>query len=147
MSPSCTHWPDSKWILATVPGRSALIVTPWIAATVPITSSVDGHVSFCAVIVVTAVGGGWKLAPCAIAVWIWRNFTNPKLPRRTTTTTSMNNIRFSMIKPIRKTNESPQKRFELPTKLYKLRFRTGLQDSGEDGTQKNVTNCLSFGVA
>ena len=51
-----------------MPGRSALTVTPCTAATVPIALSVAGHSSSAATIVVTASGGGWNAAPCAIAV-------------------------------------------------------------------------------
>ena len=43
---------------STVPGRSALTVTPWTAATVPMALSVAGHSSCRATIVVTASGGG-----------------------------------------------------------------------------------------
>ena len=53
---------------STVPGRSALTVTPWTAATVPMALSVAGHVVPVATIVVTASGGGWNAAPSAIAV-------------------------------------------------------------------------------
>ena len=53
---------------STMPGRSALTVTPWTAAIVPMTLSVDGQSSCCATMVVTASGGGWKAAPSAIAV-------------------------------------------------------------------------------
>ena len=41
-------------------------------------ASVAGQSSCCATMVVTASGGGWKDAPCAMAVWIWRNFTKPR---------------------------------------------------------------------
>ena len=40
------------------PGRSALTVTPWTAAIVPITLRAAGQRSCCATIVVTASGGG-----------------------------------------------------------------------------------------
>ena len=52
---------------STTPGRSALTVTPRTAATVPIAVNVDGQSSWLATIVVTASGGGWNAAPCAIA--------------------------------------------------------------------------------
>jgi hypothetical protein len=44
-SPSFTAVPDSKAILSTVPGRSALTVTPWTAATVPIELKLADHSS------------------------------------------------------------------------------------------------------
>ena len=44
--------------LATMPGRSALTVTPWTAAAVPMAFSVAGQYSFRATMVVTASGGG-----------------------------------------------------------------------------------------
>ena len=53
---------------STVPDRSALTMTPCTAATDPIALSVSGHSTCCATIVVTASGGGWNDAPCAIAV-------------------------------------------------------------------------------
>ena len=76
--PARTACPESNAIRSTVPGRSALTVTPCTAAIVPIALSVAGHVSCCATMVVTASGGGWNAAPCAIAVWICWNFTNPR---------------------------------------------------------------------
>ena len=45
-------------MLSTVPGKSALTVTPCTAAIVPIALSVAGHSSAAATIVVTASGGG-----------------------------------------------------------------------------------------
>ena len=57
-SPARTACPDSKRIRSTVPGRSALTVTPCTAAIVPMTFSVAGHSSCCATMVVTASGGG-----------------------------------------------------------------------------------------
>ena len=77
-SPARTACPDSNAIRSTVPGRSALTVTPCTAAAVPIALNVAGHSSCSATMVVTASGGGWNAAPCAIAVWICWNFTKPK---------------------------------------------------------------------
>ena len=53
---------------STVPDKSALTRTPCTAATEPITLSVCGHSDCSTTIVVTASGGGWNAAPCAIAV-------------------------------------------------------------------------------
>jgi hypothetical protein len=47
-------------ILATVPGKSALTVTPCTASIVPTTLSVVGQVVCFATAVVTASGGGWN---------------------------------------------------------------------------------------
>jgi len=60
-------------MLSTMPGRSALTVTPWTATTVPIGRSVAGQRSRLATIVVTASGGGCHDAPWAIAALICRN--------------------------------------------------------------------------
>ena len=49
---------------STMPGKSALTVTPCTAATVPIALSVAGHSSRWATIVVTASGGGCIAANC-----------------------------------------------------------------------------------
>src|SRR6266567_696710 len=87
-----------------VPGRSALTVTPSIAAAVPITDNVEGQVSFCATTVVTAVGGGWKLAPWAMAASTWRNFANPRPPIRPASTTNIKTIRFAIRSPNLKQN-------------------------------------------
>src|SRR5260370_41494839 len=81
MSPSCTGLPESKLIRATVPGRSALTVTPWTASMVPITDMVEGHCSRLVTTLVTASGGGWKAEACT-ADSICRNLTKPKPPRR-----------------------------------------------------------------
>src|SRR5206468_4925456 len=72
-----TGVPDSKATSATMPGRSALTVTPCAGATVPIVFSVAGHTSCRATRVVTASGGGWNDAAWAAAPWIWWNFTEP----------------------------------------------------------------------
>ena len=46
--------------------------------------------------VVTASGGGWKDEPCAMAVWIWRNFTKPRAPTNRAMTANIRIIRFAM---------------------------------------------------
>ena len=43
MSPSLTGLPESNAMRSTMPGRSALTVTPWTAATVPMALSVAGQ--------------------------------------------------------------------------------------------------------
>ena len=55
-------------MLSTVPGRSALTVTPCTAAIVPIAFNVAGQSPAAATIVVTASGGGWNAAAWPIAV-------------------------------------------------------------------------------
>ena len=95
-SPAFTALPESKAMRATVPGRSALTVTPCTAAAVPMTFRVAGHFSCFATIVVTAVGGGWKPAPCATAVLICLNFTKPRPPSSVAATASIRIIRFAM---------------------------------------------------
>jgi hypothetical protein len=77
-------------------GRSALTVTPWIAAAVPITDSVEGHVSRLTTTVVTAVGGGWKLAPMAMAASTCRNLANPRPPNIAAIITKVRISRFAM---------------------------------------------------
>src|SRR5687768_158249 len=81
---------------STVPGRSALTVTPCTAAIVPIALNVAGHSSCCATTVVTASGGGWKAAPCAIAVWICWNLTTPSPATITSVAVSITIIRFNI---------------------------------------------------
>src|SRR3954466_14541072 len=81
---------------STVPGRSALTVTPWTAATVPIAVSVAGHSSSAAAIVVTASGGGWKAAAWPIAVCTCLNFTNPSAATIITVATIVTAMRFAM---------------------------------------------------
>src|SRR5687768_11691974 len=81
---------------STVPGRSALTVTPCTAAIVPIAFNVAGHSSCCATTVVTASGGGWKAAPCAMAVWICWNLTKPSPATITSVTVSITIIRFNI---------------------------------------------------
>src|SRR5436305_3524086 len=76
------------------PGRSALMVTPWTAVTVPRAFTVDGHCSCRAVAVVTASGGGWKLACAAMPPLIWRALTTPSAPRRAPTISSIRIILF-----------------------------------------------------
>src|SRR5215470_16234039 len=95
-SPSRTASPDSNAIRSTTPGRSALTVTPRTAATVPMAVSVDGHSSRAATIVVTASGGGWYAAPCAIMVWICLTFTKPRAATIPSVTASITIIRFHM---------------------------------------------------
>ena len=84
-----------------MPGRSALTVTPWTAAIVPIALNVSGHSSCCATTVVTASGGGWKAAPSAMAVWICWNFTKPRPATITIVTVSMPIIRLNMTRSFR----------------------------------------------
>src|SRR5688500_6785645 len=82
---------------STVPGRSALTVTPCTAAIVPIAFNVAGHSSCCATTGVTASGGGWKAAPCAMAVWICWNLTKPSPATITSVTVSITIIRFNIL--------------------------------------------------
>ena len=93
--------PDSKAIRLTIPGRSALTVTPWTATTVPMAERACGHVSVRATMVVTASGGGWNEAAWAMPVWICRNFTVPTVPTKTAITVSIRIIRFAMRRGLR----------------------------------------------
>jgi hypothetical protein len=77
-SPRRTLAPDSKWIFSTIPGRSALTVTPCTATTEATDRRVSGHSCSSATTVVTASGGGWNDAPCAMAALIWKNFVAPR---------------------------------------------------------------------
>src|SRR5262245_56195637 len=81
----------------TTPGRSALRVTPCTAATVPIVLCEAGQRASPATTVVTASGGGCQLAPCAIAAWIWKNFTAPIATMNKPIADSMMIIRFFMM--------------------------------------------------
>ena len=60
MSPSMHRLAGLEVNLVHGSGKSALTVTPWMAAAVPITRNVEGHVSRFATTVVTAVGGSCK---------------------------------------------------------------------------------------
>src|SRR5882762_7557056 len=95
---------------ATVPGRSALTVTPCTATAVPITFKVADQVSCLATTVVTAVGGGWKLPPFAIAVCICLNFTKPRLVINSPATASIRTIRFATTTPCSSCNYILKKR-------------------------------------
>src|SRR5215475_8269781 len=55
---------------------------------------VDGQSSRVATMVVTASGGGWNAAPCAMAVSICLNFTNPRAATIDIVAASMAIIRF-----------------------------------------------------
>ena len=83
-------------MLSTIPGRSALTVTPWTATTDPIALSDEDQCSTCATVVVTASGGGCQEAPCAIAALIWKNFTVPMQAMTATSAASVMIIRFLM---------------------------------------------------
>jgi hypothetical protein len=61
--------PESKVIRSTIPGTSALTVTPCTATTLPIARRLDSHSASRATIVATAVGGGRKDVDMAIADW------------------------------------------------------------------------------
>src|SRR5207248_10239131 len=76
-------------------GRSALTVTPFTGAIVPIAASVPGHFPCCATIVVTASGGGVKPAACTDD-WICRNLKKPTPPMKAAATTNIRIIRFAM---------------------------------------------------
>ena len=78
------------------PDRSALTVTPRTASTVPMALQVPGQCSAFATIVVTASGGGRKLAFFATAVWTCRALTAARAPTRTPTPSSIRIIRFAM---------------------------------------------------
>src|SRR5262249_13199614 len=52
--------------------------------------------SCAATMVVTASGGILNAAPCAIAVWICRNFTKPRAATITIVAASVTSIRFNM---------------------------------------------------
>src|SRR5882672_447502 len=103
ISPSRTALPESKLIRATVPGRSALTVTPWTASMVPITDMLEAHCSRCATTLVTASGGGWNADACT-AVSICRNFTKPRAPRSSATTTNMRINLFAIGSPNKRAN-------------------------------------------
>jgi hypothetical protein len=62
--------PESNEMSSTIPGRSALTVTPCTAVTLPMAGSVAGQCSSFAIVVVTASGGGWNEAACAMPAWI-----------------------------------------------------------------------------
>ena len=79
---------------STTPGRSALTVTPRTACTVPIAARLAGHGSCRALIVVTASGGGRKEDACAIAAWICRVLTAPRMPTTPTTAISISQVRL-----------------------------------------------------
>src|SRR6266508_2615251 len=94
--PSRTAFPESKWIWSTMPGRSALTVTPCTAATVPISARFAGHCSCRATIVVTASGGGWKDECSLMAFLTWPYFTAPMAVMKTAMANAISVIRFFM---------------------------------------------------
>ena len=79
---------------STIPGRSALTVTPCTAATVPMAVRFAGHCSCRATIVVTASGGGWNEECWAIAFLTWPYFTAPMAVRKAAAASSIRIIRF-----------------------------------------------------
>ena len=93
-SPWRTVLPDSNEIFSTTPGRSEVTTTPCTAATLPIADSVAAQSCFFATTVVTASGGIWKLACCAMPFLIWPYFTAPIAVRNTAITRSIRTIRF-----------------------------------------------------
>src|SRR6266545_153057 len=106
-APSLTVFPESKWIWSTIPGRSAAIVTPCTAATVPISARFAGHCSCRTTIVVTASGGGWNEEFCAIAFLTWPYFTAPMAVMKTAMANAIRVIRFFMrARPPISTSES-----------------------------------------
>jgi hypothetical protein len=70
MSPDPTRRPESMFTASTMPGRSALTITPWTASTLPMAVSDVAHSTSLALIVVTASGGGCQPAPWAMAARI-----------------------------------------------------------------------------
>jgi hypothetical protein len=62
-SPSRTDCPEENPMRSTMPGRSALTVTPRTGATEPMAPSTAGHFSSLATIVVTASGGHLEGGP------------------------------------------------------------------------------------
>src|SRR5580765_2646386 len=81
-------------MLSTIPGRSALTITPCTAATDPIGDSVDGQRSLLATTVVTASGGGVQAMPAAIAALIWKNLYEPTAAVNANSTATRTNMRF-----------------------------------------------------
>src|SRR5258708_4565188 len=81
-------------MLPTIPGRSALTVTPCTAATEPTALNDEDQCSVLVTMVVTASGGGCHDMPWAIAAWIWKNFTRPMPTMNTSNTASVRVIRF-----------------------------------------------------
>ena len=77
--PGLTARRSRTGIPPTMPGRSAVTVTPCAAATVPMACRVAGQWSCRATNVVTVSGGIWKDAAWAAEVWICRNFTVPRV--------------------------------------------------------------------
>src|SRR5207253_8468900 len=90
--PLFTARPESKSISDTRPGRSALMVTPCTAATVPIAFSVVFHDSGFAMTVVTASGGACQL--CDMAALICMNLKPPTIAMKAMTAASMRSIRL-----------------------------------------------------
>src|SRR5260221_14765694 len=88
--------PESMEILSTIPGRSVETVTQWTATAVPIASRLTGPSSRFVTIVVTASGGGWNEACCAIDFLTCLYFTAPMAETKTAITTSIRNMRFFM---------------------------------------------------
>ncbi len=95
-SPAFTARPESKKIFSTMPGWSALTVTPWTAVTVPIAFTVADHASGRATVVVTASGGGLNAFPIATAAFTWWALNAPSAPTKAATTRSIRIIRFIM---------------------------------------------------
>ena len=95
-APAPTRSPEAKSIFSTMPGRSALTVTPCTASAVPIALTLEGQRSRRATIVVTASGGGCHDAPCAMAVRICWNFTKPRPTTSNSIDASTRIIRLAM---------------------------------------------------
>src|SRR3954454_15299480 len=95
-SPARTACPESKKIFSTMPGWSALTLTPWTAVAVPIDFTVDDHTSCRATVVVTASGGGLNAAPCAMAPFTWWALYAASAPTKAATMTSISIIRLIM---------------------------------------------------
>src|SRR3989442_1131591 len=93
--PASTLSPEPKAIFWTTPGRSALTMTPFTAATLPMAPRVPCHCSCFTITVVTASGGG-RYPPCPIEVLMPRYFTKPTIPMNPATASNMMTIRFAI---------------------------------------------------
>src|SRR5436305_3432500 len=114
------------------PGRSALTVAPWTGVTVPRAFTVDGHCSCRAVAVVTASGGGWKLACAAMPLLIWRALTTPSAPRRAPTISSIRIILF-MTTDLPPFSDSKPIRISRAEVAFAGRFRRSAASGPTDG--------------
>ena len=108
-SPARTARPESKKIFSTMPGWSALTLTPWTAVAVPIAFTVDDHASGRATVVVTASGGGLNAAPFAMAPFTWWTLNAASAPTKAATMTSIRIIRLIM--RTRLSLGTPQRRY------------------------------------